>query len=204
MESAIIFQRTELDEIWKVISSIQIAVNALLEKKEYNPNELLTSKQVMEILHISSRTWQTYRDRKVIPFVQRGRKIYVRRKDLDDYIESKIIGRKEKKKAMSCADSSCKNCNGVCDTEQSLCTINSQMATSYGGGFNWPSNPAIDVPIVKVWTAAAWNQLKAAIDAAYAAGSECSSQGEDFGANTMPTVSQNQPITADIYNKAII
>lgn len=104
---------------------------------------------------------------------------------------------------MSCADSSCKNCNGVCDTEQSLCTINSQMATSYGGGFNWPSNPAIDVPIVKVWTAAAWNQLKAAIDAAYAAGSECSSQGEDFGANTMPTVSQNQPITADIYNKAI-
>lgn len=99
MESAIIFQRTELDEIWKVISSIQIAVNALLEKKEYNPNELLTSKQVMEILHISSRTWQTYRDRKVIPFVQRGRKIYVRRKDLDDYIESKIIGRKEARHA---------------------------------------------------------------------------------------------------------
>lgn len=99
MEKCIILCSEELNEILTGLRSIQKAVNALQEQRGYNPNELLTSKRVMEILHISSRTWQTYRDKKVIPFVQRGRKIYVRRKDLDDYIESKIIGRKEARHA---------------------------------------------------------------------------------------------------------
>lgn len=103
---------------------------------------------------------------------------------------------------MSCANSTCKNCNGVCNTEQSLCTISSQQATSYGGSFAWPTGPGKDVTIYKVWTAAAWNALKAALDAAYAAGSECSSEGESFGSNVMPTVSKDQIITAEVYNLA--
>lgn len=104
---------------------------------------------------------------------------------------------------MSCANSSCKNCNGTCDTKQTLCIINSQAATAYGGDFAWPVSPAVDETISKVWTAAAWNQLKAAIDAAYKEGGDCTSQGQEFGANPMPTVSKGDLITADIYNKAL-
>lgn len=102
---------------------------------------------------------------------------------------------------MSCANSSCKNCNGVCDTAQNLCKISSQAATAYGGSFSWPAAPSGET-IAKVWTAAAWNQLRAAVQAAYSAGSQCDSEGEDFGAMTMPSVSKDQIITADIYNKA--
>lgn len=92
---------------------------------------------------------------------------------------------------MGCANSSCKNCNGTCNIKQDLCSINSQNATSYGGGFSWPKSPGGKETIAKVWTAAAWNQLKAMVDAAYQAGSQCPSSGQSFGANTMPTVSKD-------------
>lgn len=103
---------------------------------------------------------------------------------------------------MSCANTSCPNCNGVCNTEQSLCTINSQNASTYGGEFSWPVNPEAETIIAKVWTAEAWNNLKSAIDKAYSAGSQCSSAGQSFGPNTMTTVNNEDVITAEIYNNA--
>lgn len=103
---------------------------------------------------------------------------------------------------MGCANSSCKNCNGTCNTKQNLCKISSQSATSYGGSFSWPKSPGGQETIAKVWTASAWNQLKGMLDSAYKAGSQCSSGGQSFGSNTMPTVSKDQIITADIFNAA--
>lgn len=103
---------------------------------------------------------------------------------------------------MSCANTSCPDCNGVCDTAQNLCKIESQAATHYGGSFNWPASPTGET-IAKVWTAAAWNKLKAQLQTVYNRGSECSSGGQVWGANTMPTVSKDQIITADIYNDMV-
>lgn len=49
-------------------------------------DEYLTSKQVCEELGISSRQFQKYRDERRIAFSQVGRKIYVRRGDLNNFI----------------------------------------------------------------------------------------------------------------------
>ena len=54
-------------------------------------DEYLTSKQVCEELGISSRQFQKYRDERRIAFSQFGRKIYVRRSDLNDFIASHRI-----------------------------------------------------------------------------------------------------------------
>lgn len=51
-------------------------------------DEYLTSKQVCEELDISNRQFQKYRDERRIAFSQFGRKIYVRRSDLNAFIAS--------------------------------------------------------------------------------------------------------------------
>ena len=59
-------------------------------------NRWLTSQQVCEILHISSRTLQTYRDRKQISFSQTGPKIYYKKSDIDKYLEDHYIKSRDK------------------------------------------------------------------------------------------------------------
>ena len=56
-----------------------------------NVDEYLTSKEVCEELGISSRQFQKYRDERRIAFSQFGRKIYVRRSDLNAFIASHRI-----------------------------------------------------------------------------------------------------------------
>ena len=60
-----------------------------LQKKE--TEEYLTTAEVKQILHISQKTLQEYRRRRLIPFIQRGRKIYVKRSDLDAFQEANRI-----------------------------------------------------------------------------------------------------------------
>lgn len=56
----------------------------------------LSSKQVQKILGVSQKTWQTYRDKKLIPYSQIGHKIYVRVSWLEEFMEKyKIHGKKE-------------------------------------------------------------------------------------------------------------
>lgn len=51
----------------------------------------LTSEQVCEALGISSKQFQKYRNERRIAFSQFGRKIYVKRSDLDRFLESHRI-----------------------------------------------------------------------------------------------------------------
>ena len=53
--------------------------------------QYLNGKQVCQELNISSRTFQRYRDQHRIPFIQRGRKIYVKRSDLDAFQDENRI-----------------------------------------------------------------------------------------------------------------
>lgn len=48
--------------------------------------EWLESEAARKLLGVSPKTWQNYRDQRVIPFSQIGRKIYVNRADLDAYL----------------------------------------------------------------------------------------------------------------------
>ena len=60
-----------------------------LEVKE---NELtiktwLSGDELCKLLRVSKRTLQNYRDKRVIPFSQIGRKIYYKYSDIVDYLE---------------------------------------------------------------------------------------------------------------------
>ncbi|RXE70086.1 DNA-binding protein [Muribaculaceae bacterium Isolate-002 (NCI)] len=58
--------------------------------------EWLESEAARKLLGVSSKTWQNYRDQRVIPFSQIGRKIYVNRADLDAFLRShRIEGNKQ-------------------------------------------------------------------------------------------------------------
>lgn len=54
--------------------------------------EWLESEAARKLLGVSTKTWQNYRDQRVIPFSQIGRKIYVSRADLDTYLRRHRIG----------------------------------------------------------------------------------------------------------------
>lgn len=46
-------------------------------------SEWLESETARELLGVSPKAWQNYRDQRVIPFSQIGRKIYINRADLN-------------------------------------------------------------------------------------------------------------------------
>ena len=53
--------------------------------------EWLESEAARKLLGVSPKTWQNYRDQRVIPFSQIGRKIYVNRADLDTFLRKHLI-----------------------------------------------------------------------------------------------------------------
>ena len=54
-------------------------------------NEWIESGEARKMLGVSQKTWQTYRDNRIIPFSQFGRKIYVKKADLEAFMESHYI-----------------------------------------------------------------------------------------------------------------
>ena len=54
--------------------------------------EWLESEAARKLLGVWPKTWQNYRDQRVIPFSQIGRKIYVNRADLDTFLRRHRIG----------------------------------------------------------------------------------------------------------------
>lgn len=87
----IVLPKETLDEIMEVVHRA-----ADLQKATMKPDadEWLTSEEARKLLGVSPKTWQNYRDRGIIPFSQTGRKIYVRRVDLDNYLMSHRIARR--------------------------------------------------------------------------------------------------------------
>lgn len=54
-------------------------------------SEWIESEAACKLLGISPKTWQNYRDQRLIPFSQIGRKIYVNRTDLDAFLRKHRI-----------------------------------------------------------------------------------------------------------------
>jgi excisionase family DNA binding protein len=54
-------------------------------------DEWIESGEARKMLGVSQKTWQTYRDNRVIPFSQFGRKIYVKKADLEAFMQSHYI-----------------------------------------------------------------------------------------------------------------
>ena len=57
--------------------------------------EWIESGEARKMLGVSQKTWQTYRDNRIIPFSQFGRKIYVKKADLEAFMQSHYINAKQ-------------------------------------------------------------------------------------------------------------
>ena len=87
----VVLPQETLDEIMEVVR--RAAENQQVSSKAKD-DEWLSSEEARQILGVSPKTWQNYRDRGIIPFSQTGRKIYVLRSDLDNYLKSHRIARR--------------------------------------------------------------------------------------------------------------
>jgi hypothetical protein len=88
------FTLLEKEQFEKLESHI-LEIKEVLSKKSENDlaESLIESKRVPEILGISPKTWQTYRDKRMIPFIQLGSKIWVKRKDIEDFLNRYYISK---------------------------------------------------------------------------------------------------------------
>ena len=79
--------------VWEELTSEIKSLKNILQKKneEEVNNQWIESTQARKLLGVSAKTWQTYRDERRIPFSQFGRKIYVKRADLEAFMESHYI-----------------------------------------------------------------------------------------------------------------
>lgn len=82
---------------WNSIKEgIQEVKDTLKTKSETELDSMwIESTTARKMLGVSAKTWQTYRDKRLIPFSQFGRKIYVRRADIEAFMQSHYIKAKE-------------------------------------------------------------------------------------------------------------
>lgn len=81
---------------WESVKAeVQEMKNILLQKSNDEANnQWIESKEARRMLGVSAKTWQTYRDERKIPFSQFGRKIYVKRVDLEAFFEQNRIAKR--------------------------------------------------------------------------------------------------------------
>jgi len=85
----VLVPQTFLDEIMEKIESLQ---EFFKRNGDCQPSfEWIESDRARKMLDICPKTWQTYRDRRIIPFSQFGRKIYVNKNDLNKFMEEHKI-----------------------------------------------------------------------------------------------------------------
>ena len=78
---------------WNGIKDLLHEVKDTLQTKSESEinNQWIDSNEARKMLGVSAKTWQDYRDIRVIPFSQFGRKIYVRRADIEAFLQQHYI-----------------------------------------------------------------------------------------------------------------
>lgn len=78
---------------WESIKDLLKEVNNTLQTKseEETNGQWLESTEARKLLGVSVKTWQDYRDKRVIPFSQFGRKIFVKRADIEAFLQQHYI-----------------------------------------------------------------------------------------------------------------
>lgn len=76
----------------KMEEKLEKLESILMEKSQDEINsQWIESVKIPKLLGISLKTWQSYRDKRIIPFSQIGSKIFVKRADLEKFMESHYI-----------------------------------------------------------------------------------------------------------------
>ena len=82
-------EQKEVSELYQELAKKLDAINERLKKKEYEPKEKwLDNQEFMQVLRISKRTAQHYRDSGLIAFSQIGGKVYYRLTDIEELLNS--------------------------------------------------------------------------------------------------------------------
>ena len=85
------------EEEWRNLHNTLAQIIDLITRRnaDDSSSEWIESEAARKLLGISPKTWQNYRDKRIIPFSQIGRKIYVNRADLDAFLRKhRIASRK--------------------------------------------------------------------------------------------------------------
>lgn len=86
-------------EIWENVTATLIELKDYIKGRRQDEvnNQWIDSTEARKLLKVSSKTWQTYRDERRIPFSQFGRKIYVKKADLEAFMEQHYISARNQK-----------------------------------------------------------------------------------------------------------
>ena len=81
------------ENVWQDMAFTLKEIKDMLETKKAEEvnNEWIGSAEARKMLGVSSKTWQNYRDNRIIPFAQFKRKISVKRSDLEAFMEAHYI-----------------------------------------------------------------------------------------------------------------
>lgn len=81
-------------EEWQSLHEKLDRLTDMVEKTQRDSSncDWLESEEARKLLGISPKTWQNYRDQRLIPFSQIGRKIYVNQADIDNFLLRHRIG----------------------------------------------------------------------------------------------------------------
>lgn len=85
----VLLPKSALDEIQAGLQEVKTLI--LSKAREEVQSEWLESEDARKLLAVSPKTWQTYRDSRTIPFSQFGRKIYVKRADIEAFLQAHSI-----------------------------------------------------------------------------------------------------------------
>ena len=81
------------EEEWRNLHATLEQIIDLITRRnaDDSSSEWIESEASRKLLGISPKTWQNYRDQRLIPFSQIGRKIYISRADLDAFLRKHRI-----------------------------------------------------------------------------------------------------------------
>ena len=87
----------ESEAFQQILSKLDAINSRLNNQKDSNAicEVWLDNQDVCELLHISKRTLQHYRQSRMISFAQVGAKIYYKKKDILDFLESNYMHNKK-------------------------------------------------------------------------------------------------------------
>jgi hypothetical protein len=87
----VLVDQSELEKLNERLSNLEKLLVAVTKKKVEDEFQWIESTKVPALLGVSRKTWQTYRDKRIIPYSQFGSKIHVRLSDLNDFMERNKI-----------------------------------------------------------------------------------------------------------------
>lgn len=83
---AMIISSEQFDKLVEQVKTLNEKVENI-NKKDPLKDRWLDIQDVCELLHISKRTLQSYRDKGILPFSQTGAKIYYKASDIQKHLE---------------------------------------------------------------------------------------------------------------------